>query len=456
MSRGKIKTIQAALTVMVVAFGATETVAQNSGFSGNIALTSTVDFDTNPGLVAVSPGTVFGITEKLGFSVKSETSTQLLEFVGNAGLSYSQTFGGGTVTSFNTPTGTLRYFRESANSNLDLSGSFWTGDVVSSFDADPSAATSIIVDTGTLTTANAALVYNWGVNSPLGFSLNASYDQRDYESITNPLLFDETTSQIGALANLRISPSTQGTLSVNYIDYVAGDAISTNSQTTDFSFGVNHDLANALLLTGNVGFRDKTTTASGVTTVSNGFFGGVGLTQTVSNGSVFGNVRFDGSRALTTTALTFGRSLDLTDGSLTGTLTADMVTGADVQLLATAAYTKQFTDGAFSLDLSQALYTDNLGQDIKQSNLAIAYQKNLNSNAGLNLSLDLSRSENGGAGSFAALNRATLSASYSQALTSDWDVAVGYAHRQNSGDAIATASSDSVFLTLTRNLQFGF
>jgi len=456
MDRGITKTIQAALTVTVVAFGATETFAQNSANSGSFSFTTAVDLDTNPDLVAVSPGTVFDFTETLAFSVRSETSTQLLEFFGNTGLTFSQTLGGGSVSSFNSPTGTLHYFRDSANSNLDLSGSYWTGDVINAFDADPSAATSIIVDVGTLTTAKASAVYNWGVNAPLGFSLNASYNQRDYEGITNPDLFDETTSIIGASANMRISPSTQGTLAASYTDYDSSDAISTSTQTTDYSFSVNHDLANALALTGNIGFRDKSTTASGITIVANGFLGGVGLTQTLTNGTAFGDIQFDDSDTLSSTALTFGRSLDLPDGNLTAKLTVDMVSGSDAQLLATATYTKQLSNGGITLDLSQSLYTDNLNQDIKFSTLAIAYQKTLNSNAGINLSLDLSRSEDGGAGSAAALNRATLSASYSQALTPDWDISVGYSHRQNSGDAIATADSDSVFLTLTRNLQFGF
>ncbi len=457
MSRGITKTIRVALTVTVVAFGAIpQAIAQNSAISGGFTFTTSVDLDTNPDLAAVSPGTDLDVSETLGFSVRSETSTQLLEFFGNTDLTFTQTLGGSSTSTFNSPTGTLHYYREAADSNLDLSGSYWTGDVINAFDADPTTATSIIVDAGTLTTAKAALVYNWGVNAPLGFSLNASYNQREYKGITNPLLFDETTSIIGASANIRISPSTQGTLAAAYKDYVATDAISTNTQTTDYSFSVNHDLANALALTGNVGYRDKKTTASGISTVENGLLGGIGLTQTLTNGSVFGDIQFDGSATNNSTALSFGRSLDLPDGNLTARVTADFVSGSNVQLLASASYTKQLSDGDISLDLSQSLYTDNLDQDIKFSTLAVAYQKALNSNAGINLSLDLSRSEDGGAGSAAALNRATLSASYSQALTPDWDISVGYSHRQKSGEAISTANSDSVFLTLTRGLQFGF
>jgi len=102
------------------------------------------------------------------------------------------------------------------------------------------------------------------------------------------------------------------------------------------------------------------------------------------------------------------------------------------------------------------LSTNYLGEDIKYSTLGFAYNKALNSDSGINLSMNLSRSEDGGAGAAPTLNRTTVSASYSRALTPDWDVTMGYSHRTNSGSAISSARSDSVFLTLTRDLKFGF
>ena len=72
------------------------------------------------------------------------------------------------------------------------------------------------------------------------------------------------------------------------------------------------------------------------------------------------------------------------------------------------------------------------------------------------MALNASRSEDAGAGAAATLNRATVSATYSRELTADWDMLLGYSHRASSGSAVATANADSVFLTLTRNIQFGF
>lgn len=458
MSRGIKRKTQAAIAISVVAFAATDVVAQtaNSPVGGSLTFKTTADVNTNPGLTAVSAGTTLGLSENLGFSFRTQTRTQLLELFGSAGLSLSQPVGGASTTTITQPKITLHYFRESANSNLDLSTDYWTGDVTSAFDADPTSAVAMIVDTGTLAKTGAAFSYNWGITAPLGFSVNASYNQNDYTGITNPNLFDSTTMGLGISANMRLSPSTQATLTARRTEYVSSDAFATSSDTMNYSFNVSHDLSGALTMNTNIGYRDRSTTASGVTTTSSGYFAGAGITQALPRGSVSSNLKIDAAGSTTTTSLSFGRTVDLPDGSLSASVSADWSAGSAPQFLGSATYTKQFSDGSLSLDLKQSLTTDNLGQDIKLSNLGIAYQKALNSVAGINLSLSISQTEDGGAGAIPTQNRATFSASYSQAITPDWDLSVGYSHRRNAGSAIATADSDSIFLTLMRDVQFGF
>ena len=145
MSRGIKRKTQAAIAISVVAFAATDAVAQtaNSPVGGSLTFKTTADVNTNPGLTAVSAGTTLGLSENLGFSFRTETRTQLLELFGSAGLSLSQPVGGASTTTITQPKITLHYFRESANSNLDLSTNYWTGDVTSAFDADPTSAVAM-------------------------------------------------------------------------------------------------------------------------------------------------------------------------------------------------------------------------------------------------------------------------------------------------------------------------
>jgi len=458
MGRGSKKTLQAGISFTVAAFAAASAVAQtpNSPVSASLTFSTRADVNSNRTLAAVSPGATFGLSENLSFSIRTETRSQVLELFGGAGVSLNTAPGGSASTTVSNPKITLRYTRDAANANLQVTADYWSGDVISTFDADPTAAVNLVVDTGTLVRTSGVFVGNVGVNSPLGLTVNASVNRRNYSGTTDPSLFDETTTNLGVTANLRLSPTTQGSLTVSQTNYVSGDPFSTSYQAMNYSARATHDLANGISLNANLGYQDKRTTVSSVTTLALGLNGGAGINKTLPDGSIFADVQVDLSTGSPQTALTFGRVLDLPNGSLRASVTADWSTASGVRLSGSAAYTQQLSDGSFSVKFNQSLNANYLSQDIRYSNLTVGYQKVLNSVAGLNLSLNVSRSEDGGAGSAPTLGRATLSASYSRALTPDWDISVGYAHQQSTSSVAATANSDSLFLTLTRDLQFRF
>ena len=459
MGRGKLLKQQAKISAMILALSAGVAFAQtlDSPISGTVSLTSSVDANTNKFLDAASPGSTVDISERLSFSLITQNSIHLLEVSGSATLNFDD-IGGGASADFQPPTVTLHYARDTGSSNLDASASFFNGTVVSSFDLDPTEAVFIIVDTGTLTTIGADLALSTGVNAPLGFSFTASYKDKDYDGTSpgNLALFDSTTTVVGASANLRLSPSTQGTLSASFTDYVSDDATATEKKTTEFNFSVSHESASALVLNANIGFREKQTIAGGPATTTSGLFGGVDLVRDMPNGSVFGGVRFDATGAANSATLTFGRTLELPNGSLNASLEANKTEGNSVQFLGKATYSQDMPTGSLSVNLNQSLSTNTLDQDIKVSTLGIDYDRALTGSSGLNLALDISRSQDAGAGAADTLNRATVSATYSQELTPGWDMLLGYKHRLSSGSAVATANSDSIFLTLTRSIQFGF
>ena len=457
MRPGSRKKVQAVLTIAVAAFAAAPAFSQtiNSPKSGQLTFGTTLTLDNNSGLAAVSPGTTLDLSETLGFLFRSETSTQILEFSGSGGLGLTTVPGGGSTSSVTKPTGALRYTRNAANGDLNVDASYWTGDVNSTYDADPTSAVSLITDTGTLSRTRASFVGNIMTNAPLSFGINGSLDIKNYSGTTNPALFDETTQSLGATANMRLSPTTNGSISVTSTRYSSTDVSSTSYEALDLALGLSHDLACILSISGNIGYQDKRTTASGATTLALGVVGGVNVTKALPNGSVFGSMNVDLSGPAAANVLTVGRVLDFPRGTLSASVTADWLAGSPMRFLGAANYTQQTSDGSVSLDFSQSISTNNLNQDIRVSNLGVNYQKSINSVDGLNLALNLSRSEDLG-GVAPTYGRATFSAAYSRALTPDWDLSVGYSRRQSSGSAVATATSDSLFLTLTRGIQFGF
>lgn len=452
------KALQAITTSTVVALGAAVTPvwAQNSPVSGNLSFSSSISTNTNPGLVTSPTGAVFDVSEKLAFSIRSENSTQFIAISGRTGVSFSSSASGGSSTTFDKPQGSLQYYRDGSNANLDLTAKVWSGDVISSFDNDPSSAINIIVDTGTLEQTSFGLVANWGLAGPINYSLSAKYDLDNYVGTTDPSLFDTSTSVLKAQATLRLSPTTQGSFSLTRTADAADDGFSSHSETADYAFSLNHQANATLTLKANLGYQVRSSTVSGATTASDGYLAGAGFVQALQTGTIFGDVSYDATRPVTSGFATVGRSIDFPLGTLRGSLTADWATGRATQVLGSANYSRQFSDGALDVNFSQSVSTDRLSRDVKYSTIGIAYQKALNSDTGIDLSLNLSRSEDGGRGSVATLNRTTLATSYTRALNSDWNMSLGYQHRSYSGSAATTTNSDSVFFTLTKNLQFGF
>ncbi len=459
MKRGSKKALQAGTVFSAAVIAAASAYAQqspNSPIGAHLTFTTRADMDTNRNLAAVSPGISFGASETLGFSFKTENSTQVLELFGGAALSLSAGGGSGTSTSVTQPTATLRYSRNAANGNMQADLKYWSGPVNSAYLANPSVPTSLVVDTGTLATTDATYSGVIGLNAPLSYGVNASYRAKTYTGTTNPALFNEWTSTLGASLNARISPTTRGTFSITQTNYASQDATSTKYQQMDYVFGISHELSRATTVSANLGYRDKRTTISGATTQALGLVGSITGTRTLPNGTLFGGVTVDIAAAAPKTVLNFGRTLDLPDGTLTAQLSADLTRGNPVRFFGALSYNKQMPDGQFRVNLNQSLSTNNFNQDILRSDLTVGYQKTLNSVAGIDLSLNLSRSEDGGAGAAPTINRTTISAAYNRAITQDWSFSVGYAHRQASGSAMTTANSDSLFFTLTRDLQFGF
>ncbi len=459
MGRGRLLKQQAKISAMILALSAGVAFAQtlDSPISATVSLTSSVDANTNKFLDAASPGSTVDISERLSFSLITQNSIHLLEVSGSASLNFDD-IGSGASVDFRLPTVTLHYARDTGNSNLDASASYWNDTVVSSFDLDPTEAVFIIVDTGTLTTIGANLAFNTGVNAPLGFSFTASYKDNDYDGTSDPELFDETTVKIGASAKLRLSPTTQGTLSASFTDFESSalPPRATKEQTTVYNIGVSHAATPALTIDGNIGFRDEETNLGGAPTTIDGIFGGIGVVRDLPRGTIFGRAKVDDSGSATSKSLTFGGSLDIEDGSLTASLEAEKTEGRDVLLLGNVAFKRDLPSGSLTIDLNQTITTNSLDQDIKVSTLGIDYDRALTGSSALNLALDISSTQDAGAGAADTLNRATVSATYSQELTPGWDMLLGYKHRLSSGSAVASANSDSIFLTLTRDIQFGF
>ena len=285
-------------------------------------------------------------------------------------------------------------------------------------------------------------------------SFSASQNFRDYSDTTYPDLVDSRNRSLGVTARLRFSPVTQGTLSVSRSNSEIENADNTEKQTTSYRFGVSHELRRGLSLNANLGYSETEKTESSVTTMTDVSSLSIGASQDLVNGAIFGNVKFssdDNDRV----SLTFGRSMELPDGSLSASVTAINDTGSGTKFLGNLNYSKDLPRGGFNVGLSQSLTTNNDDEDVKFSRLGVGFNQSINSVSRINLSMNVARTQADAGSGAGEKTRGDISASYTQELAEDWNMSVGYRHRAFS-ETGTSAESDSVFLTLTKNIALGF
>lgn len=446
------------IAIATVSLSTTELLAQAnpaSPVSVTANLTTRAAVATNKNLSTSSTGTTTSISETLSFGITSETKTQALSLTGSAALRYFSVAGGDSSVDFDKPRLTLSYSQNTANSGVSLSANYRKVDVIDAIDEEDAVAEDLIADTGTLTTYGANVSLQGGKQAPLSYSFNASFANREYAGVTSAELFDTRRTSYGATVGFRFSPVTTGTLRASISNSTAENATASETQVTSYSFGLSHELRRALNVNASIGMSQTETTEGGATSTSDRTTASLNLRQGVSNGSYTVGLDVSSSGDDNRTSLSFGRSLDLRDGSLSASLTASQ-TSDDVRLLGNLNYQKDLPRGSFNVGLTQSITTNEDDEDIQFSRLGLGYSQQLTSSSNLNLSMNLTRSEDGGAGSAITRTRSNFSASYSQELTPDWDLSVGYTHGIFEETGSASSSSDSVFMTLTRGIALGF
>lgn len=421
-------------------------------------LVTSLEADNNADLDPVSPGTTVTLAEILTFGVLSETQTQSLSFTASGALEAENRPGDGdTSFGFEDPSVQLSYSREGANAAFGVSAFYRSTDVSDSISTEDLIAEDLIVDRGSLKTYGADIEFQYGIDSPIELTFSAGTSVREYTDTTDPDLIDSTRDEYGVSADIRLSPVTVATLSAEVEMQDESGPGSTDRDETRYSAALSHELRRGLTLTGDLSFSDTEITESGVRSNEDAVLAGAVVRQELVNGAVTGGISFENrSDDPDRLSLNFGREMDLPDGSLAAGLTLVKFDGSDLHVLANLSYTKELPRGALNVALTQSVTSDSDDEDVLLSTLAIGYEQAINSYSSINLTMDVSRSEDASDGPVTGRTRADLTASYSHELTADWDLNVGYRRRQFDETGGDKAESDAVFLTLSRGIAFGF
>ncbi len=426
-----------------------------SPVTGNIGLSTNLSFDTNPNLAATSPGSRLRAGESASIQITTENNNNVLQFSTGGQVSFD--LGGSGGLTFSTPTYRLNYTRTAANARLNIGGSYRQNDVSTTYDIDPTLGVFLVPDTGTVEVVGFNAKLDTGLQAPLGLSFGTSYSGVDYQGTSNPILLDTITVNYNAAANLRLSPVTQAQVTASLSTYDDNEQPSANStETRSFGVSVTHELRRALTLSANFGVQEKDFLAGSFVGTRSGANASLTATQLTPRGDVFATLSVDETGPTARKDLTFGHNRNLPAGSLSASVTATDMQGYGTSILGNAAYNQQLADGSVGISLAQGISTNQLDQDILTTQLGLTYDQQVTQSSNFNVTLDVVRVEDAGAGAAGTQNRATLTASYDRQLTPEWDMSVGYRFRAYSDDTPVSANSNAIFLNLTRNIDFGF
>jgi hypothetical protein len=445
-----------AMTGLVLCLGAPVVLAQTTGDPAPPRLTfevsSSLSHDDNPDLDPAGSEALTTLDNRFGLHLNTATRVQSLAF----SLEGLARIGSDDALTLRDPSAELAYQLEGANSRLSFTGLYRESPVdvfepVIGPDGSVSP-TDVLASTGRITTRTAGFSFETGLQAPLGFDLSGNYSARAYSDTTDPDVFDSTTSSLQAAAHLRLAAGDTLSLTARSTASDYENATETERRGTEFSLGYDRDLRPGLSLQASLGQSDNTTRMLGVVTdQSNGLTGSLGLEQALPNGtaSVTLSSARDSQGARQT--LSFGRSMALPLGTLAATAGISARSGEAAALVGSLTYAHNLPADSFTVSLSREVTLNADDADVANTALELSYSHKINDVSDFGLSLDFLATSSAGSGTVEEATRQTLSATYSHDLTADWRLTAGYELRSLDRSSTAAASSNSVFLTVSRN-----
>lgn len=422
--------------------------------TGGLQLTLGVEerlsVDRNLALDSPPEGTRVALDTILSFGLVSETRTQRLALDISASLQYERDEDEQTDFGISDPSARLSYNREGANSAFSASASYLRTrieDVAISDDPDDPTDTTGGGDRAD-TTFETAL--ELGTTAPLGFGLTASHDRTDYFNTTDIDLFDSETTNVEAIGRLRFSPVTTGLISLEVEQYRAEDPETTHIDTTAASFGVLQGISPSTRLEASLGYSRVETEEFGITTVEQGPTLDLGLTRDLPNGTADVSLESINDRNGSRITLDFGRAMELPAGSLSARLGVSRLEENDPNLIGSVNWLQTLPRGEFNARLSrEAASTDDEVETVTTF-LSLGLTRDINAVSNIGLGLVFAVVEETGEN---RVNRADLSARYTRNLTPEWDMNVGVNYRTRREESVDSASSESVFFSLSRSFD---
>ena len=428
------------------------------GLQVDLGFGTSFKVDDNFQLTPNPAGTSYVWDTNLNFAVVSETPTDRLSLTGSGVVRFAD-FPGRSPAGFEDPTLRLSYSTDRKDTRFSIDARYRKSDreFLNPFRVEQEDVNSggLVSDGGTVKAISGNLRFETGLSAPFGTTFTLRHDERTYSNVTNSLLFDNKTDTAGISARFDVSPVTTVTASAQMKWYTAEDTAQTDRETLDLSIGLQQEVNPSLVVNASVGYTDIDTTKFGVDSTRSGGTGRVGFVQTFANGDLTGSIDVAQTVNSSRTTVQVGRTLQFQNGTLSGSVGMTRGQSGSGKLIGRLAYSQQLKSQNFSVSLSRGASTNTADEDVIDTRFALGYGYEINAVSRIDLALNYGLTDRDRGSTAARIERSTLSATYSHALTQDWNLQSGIVIRDlDDSGASGSAHSNSVFVSLGRNFSF--
>lgn len=306
---------------------------------------------------------------------------------------------------------------------------------------------------GTRRSYRAGVDFAVGVEAPVGAEFSWSYREINYSSDSDPDSNDRKNNEFSGRLNFRHSPVLSTSLTGRYADFDAeGNGV--DRETTSVGAGMSYALSP--ILTTDLGLSyDRIDRSGDESGTEEGVSVRAGLQRELSNGTI--GVEFtsdivssgDGRRSY----LGISRDMELPRGDLAFTIgaTGEDVVGTDP--LVNVQYRYLLPTAVLQFDMRQDVFTDENNREQINTNLRLSYDQEVNNRSRFGVSLgifdrnELQDDANDG-------RRINFDLTYTRELTRDWNLVSGYRHSFSDEDDRKSATSNTVFVGLSRSFDW--
>ena len=382
----------------------------DGGLRLTFGLSARVDATSNPGLTVPRGPAKNSLSTRLNFGLTDATRAGAVSLAAAGTLSTNT--GDGSAIGLVDPDLRFSLRRDAATTSLELLAFLRQSDLdtLRGLILDPGTGAVIgdVVGDGTQRQTGGAVTYTFGKGGPWGGTLSAALTDTTYSGTTTEV--DNRRSEVGGTLRFALDPATMVTAGLRWSRYDADG--STSRDTLRPELGLRRDLP--------AGFASV---------------------------SLFAEDTEDGTR----TGLSFGRSWQFPDGSLSVNLGASRSVTGDFSATGAVDWRKELARSTLNLSLRRDIAAGSNDAETLVTTASFGLVRAISPLSSVNFGLEASESAE--TATNLVTRNAALSVTFSQNLQQDWVLDAGITHRLRDESGPGQATSDTAFLELRRNFE---